>query len=70
MGKKYEFKVDSNPKVGSYNPVDQSKPKAKGATITKKSTTYRKPAEINPDPGAYSGAYKSFAETTKSFKIG
>ena len=52
LGGKYEFKPDSNPPVGGYNP-DESicKPANKSAFIKPATSPYRRPKEQNPDPG-------------------
>ena len=68
MGKKYDFKVDSNPRVGQYN-VDNAmtKTRSKAATIMNKTTTYKRPVENMPDPGQYDQETLKFGKTTKSF---
>lgn len=44
MGRKYEFKADSNPAPGQYDPdASPVKSRLTGGTINKKTTTYRKP---------------------------
>ena len=46
FGKKYEFKVDSNPRPGQYNVDSQyTKSRSKAATIMTKTSTYQRPAE-------------------------
>ena len=57
MGRKYEFKVDSNPRVGQYN-VQEIKTRSQTAMIKQPTSSYRRPAEQLPEPGQYDPGYK------------
>lgn len=71
FGSKYEFRVDSNPRVGQYNVNDsQTKSKTRMAIITEEKMIYRKPREYSPDPGQYDRHIKEFGSDVKSFTIG
>jgi hypothetical protein len=71
FGRKYEFKVDSNPRVGQYETASKwTKPTSKTAKIMKPTSSYKRPQEHNPEPGTYDGHLKSFGSETKSFQIG
>ena len=71
FGRKYEFKVDSNPAPGKYN-VESSitKNRSQAAVITEKVSTYQRPPEAVPDPGQYDAHLKKFGDDTKPFRIG
>lgn len=73
FGRKYEFKVDSNPRVGYYEvdtALNQTKTRSKAAKIMTKTSTYKRPDEHSPEPGQYDGAVKNFGSETKKFTIG
>ena len=56
MGSKYEFKADSNPAVGQYDPssgIAMSQSKSRMAHITEEKHPYRRPKEQSPDAGFY-----------------
>ena len=68
FGRKYEFKVDSNPRVGQYDTDNKAiKPSSKSAQIREPTSTYKRPQENSPDPGSYDGHLQSFGSTAKSF---
>ena len=71
FGKKYEFKVDSNPRVGQYN-TDNSVTKTKSisAQIREPTSSYRRPKENSPEPGQYDSGQNSFGKDTKSYEFG
>jgi hypothetical protein len=58
MGSKYEFKPDSNPPVGGYDPstglamISTSK-RSRSALIREDVHSFRRPKEENPGPGNY-----------------
>lgn len=71
FGRKYEFKVDSNPKVGQYETDSKLvKPTSKTAKIHQPTSNYRRPQENSPEPGTYDGHLKSFGSEAKSFQMG
>lgn len=69
IGKKYQWKADSNPAPGQYEP-DQSliKSKSKAAIIVKESG-YKVPKESNPSPGEYDGHITAFGSDSKGMTI-
>lgn len=71
MGRKYEFKVDSNPKIGQYDVdtgLNQTKARSKAARILTKTSTYKKAEEHVPDPGQYDAGNKNFGDGVKGRK--
>ena len=71
MGRKYEFKADSNPAPGQYDPdASPVKSRLTGGTINKKTTTYRKPQESLPDPGQYQTNTITFGSGLKGIDMG
>jgi len=54
MGRKYEFKPDRNPPVGSYD-IDSglrmSQRKTQSALIREEVSPYRRPKDKTPEPG-------------------
>ena len=59
FGAKYEFKTDSNPGAGTYDPekaIEATKPKVRGAVIREQTSPFRRPQENLPDPGSYAPA--------------
>ena len=72
FGKKYEFKVDSNPHVGKYDVNTASKltkPASKAAKIMMPTSSYKRPVENSPEPGTYDAHLKSFGSEAKSFNF-
>ena len=60
MGSKYEFKPDSNPPVGGYDPstgygMSSTMKRSRSALIRTEVHSFRRPRESNPAPGHYDG---------------
>ena len=72
LGGKYEWKADSNPAPGQYEPegaVGQVKPRSKAALI-REETGYKVPREPSPDAGMYDGHIKPFGANDKQMTLG
>lgn len=68
FGRKYEFKVDSNPKVGKYDTDSKLvRPSSKTAKIHRATSNYKRPVENSPEPGTYDGQLRAFGSEAKSF---
>jgi hypothetical protein len=76
MGSKYEFKPDSNPPVGAYDPssghaMSSMIPRSKSALIRPEVYSYRRPKEENPGPGNYDKHLTKFgADVTANIGMG
>lgn len=69
FGSKYEFKLDSNPPPGFYQPnFDVTKPHAPSATINPEEIPKR-PQEPTPDGGSYD-PHKPFGADLKNVDFG
>jgi hypothetical protein len=58
FGEKYKWKPDSNPPVGAYEIMEamgktSNSPRTKSVIIKEATSSYRRPKEHSPDPGAY-----------------
>lgn len=72
IGKKYQWKADSNPAPGQYEPegaVSITKARSQAAIIQEE-TGYKVPRESSPDPGQYDGHIKAFGQNERNMTIG
>lgn len=73
MGRKYEFKADSNPGPGTYE-TERAEAAIrhyyKLGVIREETSPYRRPKEIGPSPGAYDGHLKPFGSGLKNVTMG
>ena len=76
FGSKYEFKPDSNPPVGGYNPdsghamISTSK-RSRSALIREDVYSFRRPVEENPGPGNYDKHLDAFgSKVTQNIGMG
>ena len=61
MGSKYEFKIDNNPPVGTYETdVSVIKPKISCFKFNEKVSDYKRPFEYSPEPGQYEDSFSKF----------
>ena len=71
FGRKYEFKVDSNPVPGQYNTESSVvKTKSVAATIRQPTSSYRRPQEASPEPGQYQSKTITMGDNMKGIDMG
>ena len=74
MGKKYEFKPDTNPAPGQYNiesGVSMTKERKYEAKIVPyDEKAYKRPPEASPEPGQYQSKTITFGDGLKNVDMG